>query len=233
MREEEQEHSPPEGELPNNGHRFRIKDCALAALSTGKSAQNLRELREILTTITPDSIYYHFWGALLRPRFDDPLYHNDFAIWSRYGLKDSVLAERLSIIDPADYPDLEDLRAELIEIIEERLDQVEVAPWARTNRQFFFIRSQLVAFDTHHLIHEPRDLADVVPKMSVGSIFLHVIDARRRTENRVDDFQAWIRDCYPEYEDLCRELSVLDPFFSGLSQIRSQLSAIFQSYFRR
>ena len=67
---------------------FAIKDCALVSIATGRRAQNLRELRDNIVTIHPGSIYYHFWGVLLRPSFDDPEYNNDFAVWVRHALND-------------------------------------------------------------------------------------------------------------------------------------------------
>jgi hypothetical protein len=215
----------------SGGQQFVVQDCALAAIATGRRAQNLRELRETLLTVHPDSIYYHFWGGLLRPRFDDPEYHNDFAIWSRYGLHDAVLAERLGIIDPTDFADLESLRQELVEVIEERLDESDWVPWAMADTQFYFVRSQIVVFDTHSRLQRPEQLAQAVPRMSVGSIFLHFVDARRRTEEAVDDFRAWLEGCFEGYEDLCSSLSKLDPFFSGLTELRKQLTNMFRSYF--
>lgn len=59
---------------------FAVKDCALIALATGEHAQTLRELREKISTIDAGSISYQFWGGLLRPRFDDPEFQNDFAV---------------------------------------------------------------------------------------------------------------------------------------------------------
>jgi hypothetical protein len=210
---------------------FAIQDCALSAIATGKRAQNLRELRDNLRTVHPDSIYYHFWGGLLRPRFDDPEYHNDFAIWSRYALQDAMLAERLGIIDPTDYTDLEGLREEVLEVVEERLDQLEWVPWSKPDKQFYFVRSQIIVFDTHSRIERPEDLAQAVPRMSMGSIFVHFVDARRRSADGLDDFRAWIEGCFDGYEDLCNGLAKLDPFFSGLSELRKELTKIFNSYF--
>jgi hypothetical protein len=69
--------------------------------------------------------------------------------------------------------------------------------------------------------------------MSLGSIFLHFIDARRRTPERADDFRAWIGTCFEGYEDLCDSLARLDPFFSGLSELRKELTKVFVSYFRK
>ncbi len=219
---------------PNaTGKPFAIQDCALAAIATGKRAQNLRELRDNLRTIHPDSIYYHFWGGLLRPRFDDPEYHNDFAIWSRYALQDAMLAERLGIIDPTDFTDLEGLREELVELVEERLDQLEWVPWSKPDKQFYFVRSQIIVFDTHSRIERPEELAWAVPRMSIGSIFVHFVDARRRSQDGLDDFRAWIAGCFDGYEDLCNSLARLDPFFSGLSELRKELIKVFNSYFRK
>jgi len=80
-------------------------------------AGNLRELRAIFRDVDLGSIYDHFWGGFLRPKFDDPEYPNDFAIWVRHALHDKVLVERLSLIDTKDFPDLESLRQEFHEII--------------------------------------------------------------------------------------------------------------------
>jgi hypothetical protein len=210
---------------------FRIKDCALVAIATGKKAQSLRELKDILIDVDAGSIYYHFWGGLLRPRFDDPEYHNDFAAWARHALHDSVLAERLSVITPTEFQDLEGLRQELVEVIEDRLDEIEIVPWARADEQFAYIRSQIVVFNTHKELRRPRELSSAVPHMSVGSIFYHFIDARRRTEDRIDDFCEWLKGLDGDHDSLCADLMALDPYFSTLVELRDRLSELFGRHF--
>ncbi|MBU2816804.1 hypothetical protein HF282_04775, partial [Acidithiobacillus ferrooxidans] len=69
------------------------------------------------------SIYYHFWGSLLQPRFGEREYNNDFAGWVLHSLHDARLAERMAMLDPREYPDLSELRFDLLEIIDERLDE--------------------------------------------------------------------------------------------------------------
>jgi hypothetical protein len=220
---------------PENRERepFAVKDCALVAIATGRRAQNLRELRDALRDIHPGSIYYHFWGGLLRPTFDNPEYNNDFAVWARGGLHDQALAERLAVIDPTDYTDLDDIRRELIDVVEERLDENEWIPWSKADNQFHFMRSQIVVFDTSNRISDPEELFDAVPRMSVSSIFYHVIDARRRSVFRVDDFRAWLWGFGDTYRNLCMELGALDPFFSTLTELRRRMSAVFADYFGR
>ena len=82
---------------------LQIKDCDLVAIATGVRAQNLKELRNNLLTCPPGCVYYHFWGGLIRPRFVDPEYNNDFAAWASHGIHDKKLAETLGVVDPTDF----------------------------------------------------------------------------------------------------------------------------------
>jgi hypothetical protein len=201
-----------------------VKDCALITIATGIRAQNLRELRDRLETIHPSSIYYHFWGRLLSPSFEQPEFNNDFAAWARHGLHDYVLAERLSVVDPTEFPDLELLRQELIEIIEERLYESAMVPWAKTDQQFYFKRSKIVVFDTKHQIAEPEMLTHVLPSLSLSSIFYHFIDARRRPPEGVDDFSAWLDAFGDTYSVLRNEIGSIDLYFATMSEIRTRLA---------
>lgn len=210
---------------------FEIKDCALIAVATGHRAINLKELRDNLNSISPDSIYYHFWGGLLQPRFEEREYNNDFAAWVWHGMHDGTLAERLAVIDPTDFADLEDLRQELLEIIEERLDERDYLSWLRASSRFEFIRSQIVIFDTRKRADKPQQLAELLPNLSTGSIFYHFIDARRRLDNHGDDFSFWLSGFGEECSELCRLLADIDPYFGSLHQLRDRLKKIFAEYF--
>jgi hypothetical protein len=218
-------------EHTNNLGSFAVKDCALVALATGRKAQNLREMRDHLLDIPQASVYYHFWGGLLRPTFDDPQFNNDFAIWSHYRLHDDVLAERLAVIDPTDFPDLDSLRQEVIEVIEQRLEEMGDPTWVPADRQFHFVRSQVVVFDTGIVIHRPEDLTEAIPAMSLGSVFYHFIDARRRFPFGVDDFRAWLSGFDGAYDELSGSLAGIDPYFITLSELRKQLSREFRNFF--
>ena len=210
---------------------FEIKDCALAAIATGQKAQNLKELRDCIETVVPGCIAYHFWAGKLRPRFDDPEFNNDFAAWASHALHDKVLAERLGMIDPTSFDRREDMKQELLDIIEERLDENEHIPWTSADQQFYFITSQIVVFSARRTIVKPGELVAIVPEMTSSSIFYHFIDARRRTFGHIDDFRAWLYGFEDGYRDLCDILSNVDPFFSTLPELRQQLCDIFIDYF--
>lgn len=206
---------------------FLVKDCALIAIATGKRALTLRELRDMLSEVDAATIYFHFWGALLQPRFEQREYGNDFAAWARHGLHDAVLAERLGMLDPTDFADLEALREGLVDTIEERLEGSEYLPWLRATRSFEFIRSQIVVFDSHKRAQSPEELGRLVRSLSTGSIFYHFVDARRRIPDRHDDFTAWLASFGDRCSVLCTRLSGIDPYFGSLTELREQILAAF------
>ncbi len=210
---------------------FAIKDCALISIATGFKAADLDDLLDNLQRVNLDSIYHHFWGGLLSPRFEQREFNNDFAGWVRHSLLEPVLAERLAAVDPGQISDLEELRQELVDIIEERMDESENSRWLRGRRQFEFLRSQLVVFDTRLTLERPEELLDVAERLSTSSIFYHFIDSRRRLSACCDDFSHWLGGFGTQYDDLCRELTAIDPFFSSLSQTREELSQLFRRHF--
>ena len=211
---------------------FVVKECALLTIATGKRARNLKEITDHLLTIHQGSIYHHFWGRLLRPRFADPEYNNDFAEWVHSALQDDILAERLSIMNPEAFADLESLRQGLLEIMEQRLDEIEMVAWAKRDMQFHFVRSQIIVFDTGERIEGPEYLVEALPKLSVRSVFYHFIDARHRRPEMMDDFRSWLRSYGDDYDDLCSQLASVDPYFGSLVELRTQLTNLFVNYFR-
>ncbi len=210
---------------------FALKDCALITLATGTKAQNLREFAEGLQNASLDSFIHHFWGRLLTPTFDEPEYNNDFASWAYHGLHDKPLAERLSMVIPTDYPDLEALRQEVVDVVEQRLDESELVPWAKADQQFYFLRSHIVIFDTGRRFTDPEELLPVFPTLSTGSIYYHFIDAQGRTENRCNDFTVWLSGLGECYRELGQKLCCVDPYFSSLKELRKIVTAIFRDCF--
>ncbi len=210
------------------GESFAIRDCALIAIATGQSAHTLIELRDRLEIVPESSIYYHFWGGLLRPRFDDPEYQNDFAVWVRHNIHDKTLAERMALVNPTDFSDMEMLRRELVDMIEERMDESDSLPWIKALNTFYFVRSQIVIFDTKKTLNLPEELGAHLPHMSLGSIFYHFIDSRRRTPLGSDDFTHWLSSFGNEYIVLIEQLSSIDPYFINLIELRDELAKMFK-----
>ncbi len=200
---------------------FRFRDCAVTTLSLGRSAQNLRELRDGVAEVPVESISHHFYESLLRPVFDDPEYRNDFALWARRQLHDNVLAERLGVIDPLELDDLESLRRLLLEVIEDRLYEAPYAPGVLPGHEFYFLKSQKVVLDMGRQAATPADLAAAIPHLPGGSIYYHFIEGRRRPPLRVDDFSAWLEGWGPATDAARQRLSGIDFHLWSLSELRA------------
>ena len=210
---------------------FEVRDCALVPISLGIRAQTLRGLADRLGEVPASSVYHHFWGGLLRPNFDDPEYNNDFASWAHYALHDGILAERLAVIDPADYEEIDDLRQELVDVIEARIYETEILLASKPDQKFEFLKSQIMVFDSEQHIRRPEELAEVIPRFTTSSIYYHVIDARRRNPNSRDDFRQWLSGLNGDYESVCRDLAQVDPYFTNLAHLRDELAALFRRHF--
>jgi len=199
---------------------FRVMDCAITTLALGRSAQNLRELRDRVQEVPVQSISHHFYESLLLPVFDDPDYRNDFALWASRHLHDDRLAERLGVIDPMEFEDLEVLRHHVVEVIEERLDETVVVPAVTAGHEFHFLSSRKVILDSGLRAATPADLAELAPRLPTGSIFHHFVEGRRRPPLKVDDFSVWL-ECWGEVYRPSRErLAAIDFHLWSLKEMR-------------
>src|SRR5207248_2824466 len=121
----------------------------------------------------------------LRTSFEFIEYHNDFSVWAHRALHDDVLAERIDIMSPIDYDDLEELRQELINRIEVRIEERESVPFSTQEDQFQFARAKIIIFDTNVIIQDPKDLPQIFPHLTMSTLFYHVIDASRRVPSKI------------------------------------------------
>jgi len=205
---------------------FEVKDCALLARMSGlPPAFNLRELRERIAVCGENVLFHHFCETTLRGTFDHPDYRNDFAAWSKLYLGDRVVAERLGILDPYAFSSLAELRAATLEVIDERLGESTMIPWARPGDELFFMEATTVVFDTGLRISHPRELAASIGAMTGGSVYFHFLEARRRPPFGKDDFTAWLleNDAGGTSRPYAEALARIDFSFHDLAHLRKEL----------
>lgn len=205
---------------------FFVKDCALITRMAGiGTAMNLRELEDRISIAPAECLFHHVCETVIRPTFDDPEYHNDFAVWAARHLRDRVLAERLAIVNPYKMTDLEEVRRHLIDIIEERLSEVPHIPWSPPGHEFQFMRAVTVVFNTGVVLETPEDLHREIPHMSLSSIYYHFVEARRRREDGLDDFSGWLLDSDGAVEPFIKALKSVDFYFFSLAELKRNLIA--------
>lgn len=208
----------------NQSMPFEVKDCALITRMAGiGTAMNLRELQDRIGICPVECLFHHFCETVIRPTFDDPEFRNDFAIWAARELRDKILAERLAIMNPYKLGSFEDLRLQLMDILDERLSEVAYIPWAQRGREFYFKQAVTVVFDTGLALVEPRDLLDALPHLSMGSVYYHFVEARRRTDGGLDDFSAWMKEFATETGPIREALAGVDFYFLTLSELKRTL----------
>jgi hypothetical protein len=110
------------------------------------------------------------------------------------------------------------------------MDEDDGASRVEAEHPFFFMRSQIVVFDTHLRVDTPEALTELIPELSLGSLFYHFIDSRRRTPTGGDDFSQWLNSWGDRYRDLVDEIQTIDPYFNSLIELREDLAAIFASH---
>lgn len=219
--------------MNNSTKPFIVRNCALAAIATGERANSLLELRDKLAIVDEGCLYYHFWSGHLHPQFVHNQHHNDFASWVFHRLHDNVLAEKLSVIDPTEYDSMEDLRQDVLEVIEERLDEHEIILWTKKEDQFHFICATIIIFEGNFTITLPKELAKAIELLPPSSIFYHFIDARKRTVERTDDFSIWLKTFGDHFDELIDSIQAIDPYFLSLTQIREELASTCKNYFEK
>lgn len=209
---------------------FEVKDCALLTRMSGlPPALNLRELRDRIAGCHPDVLYHHFCETPLVASFDYPDYRNDFAVWVEHCLGDEVLAEKLGSIDGYAYASMEELRAVTIDVIEERLGEVMMVPWARPGHELNFMRAITVVFDTGERIVHPRELPVAISRMTNGSIYFHALEARRRPPVGLDDFSSWLGDLEGDWSAELQVIRQIDIAFCTLSELRANLVTVLRA----
>jgi len=198
---------------------FAVKDCSLVRNATGRLCVNLRELLDAVRSVPDSVLEHHMMRCALEDHFELHEFPNDFARWCWTVLGDNVLGEQLALVDPYRQASTEELRAVLVNVLEERLWGVERVPWCRPGLELHLISSRLIAYDTGERVSTPASLLESIERMSTRSLFFHVHDARRRTAGQSDDFSSWLEMCGAE-PSLVTRLRAIDFYFLNLTQLR-------------
>jgi len=147
---------------------------------------------------------------------------NDFAVWVTDALADEVLGERLASIDTFSFPNLGALRERIIATIEEYVTTNPTLREAMPGREFHFLKLLSVILPIPYAAHDLREFTEALRKISLGSLYFHVFDARLRLGRGLNDFSIWFQDSLGESE-LAQEIARLDPYIYTLEGLRSAL----------
>lgn len=201
---------------------FRFLGCSEIQEILGKQADDERTLAELLEEVPLDSIYFHTHSFFLRHRFIERTYPNDFAEWVGEQVRDHVLAERLSVVDPFEYSSLEALREEVVSLIDDHLSGLATVPRAGFGTPFYFSRSRILEIPTGREARTLQEFRAAIAEVDVSVIYFHVFESHLRLQREENDFSAWIRNGL-QLPELADRMRALNPYLGSLERLRSNL----------
>lgn len=169
---------------------FRFVSCMELREVLGKRAMDEHRLLELIEEVPADSIYYHTHSYFLRHAYTQQLYSNDFATWVVLYAQDRLLGERLGVLDPFDFSDIEQLRDEILRIMSEHLNHSTV-PRCVVSEPFEFIRSHIIEIPLGLEARTLCEFHDALANVEVGAVYNHVCEARMRKRQLSVDFARW------------------------------------------
>lgn len=199
---------------------FEFKQCVSIIKSTGKKAKNLRELREVISIVSDESIFHHTYQYFLKGHILE--YTNDFAHWAGESLEERALGERLSGIDPYGFRNVVELRNELLRVIDEYLEKFPEPREAMPGDDFYFNQTITLTFPVGIWVRNLAEFLIALKYIDAGSIYYHFYEARVRLGEGVDDFSAWIQNVLLNKE-LADRIRSIDPFMHSVDGIREHI----------
>jgi hypothetical protein len=192
----------------------------------GRRVFDEQELLDALDEVPVDSIYVHTHGYFLRHKYIAGPYPNDFATWAAIQVRDRVLGEKLAVLDPFEFPDMEAVRAELISLIDDHLRTMRSVPRVVFGEPFEFMQSRVLEVPTGIKVTTLEEFRSAIANtVDASVIYYHVIEARRHRGRRRGDFGLWIAEGLGD-EALAERVSRLNPYGLSLEGIRARLVAL-------
>jgi hypothetical protein len=191
----------------------------------GRRAFDEQELLDALDEVPVDSIYFHTHGYFLRHKYIAGPYPNDFATWAAIQVRDRVLGEKLAVLDPFEFADLEAVRAELISLIDDHLASMRSVPRVAFGEPFDFMQSRVLEVPTGIKVRTLAEFRDALATVDAGAIYYHVVEARMHKGRRRGDFAVWLEDQL-RLRPLAERVARLNPYGASLEGLRAKLLAL-------
>jgi hypothetical protein len=200
---------------------FEFIACLGLRQMLGRSAWDERELLDGIEEVPADSIYFHTTNAFLRSRYLTAPYANDFATWAAIQVRDRILGERLAVIDPFAFSDVEGLRTEIVSIVDDHLRGLEMVPRIVYGEPFHFMRSTIIAVPTGLRAHTLKEFATALRRVELSVIYYHMFEPVRDPE-MVADPAHWLEQSLGMPE-LAAKVRGLNPYVRSLQGLRARL----------
>jgi len=210
----------------NEGFNFHTQYHLVELL--GRKARNPEELLNGIKTVPASCIYYHTHRFLQQHHYLSPEPPNDFAFWLMEILHLSSLGEEFLSVDTVSYCDLEKLRRDFVDILEDYIlkdgKNVDCIP----GFEFHFLACKTLVLPLPYTAHNLPEFAQMLSKVSIRSLYFHMFEARMRLNVPDNDFSQWLKGMGED--QLAQEISKLDPYNITLESLRRKMIGMVERY---
>jgi hypothetical protein len=220
-------------ELVKASEPFRLFTRLHLSELTGLKASTISELLALIKTVSGACIYHHTHRFLQQHQHLSPEPPNDFAYWVSNMLGEEELGEKLASIDIIQYSSVRSLREKIIRVIEDYLkkDPMVTKRFVEPGAEFHFIKSLSFVFPTSYVATDLKELADILRKITIDSIYYHIFESRLRLEKGKNDLSLWIEKAIGN-KALADKLSRLDPYTFTMEDLRKKIVTLIERSIR-
>jgi hypothetical protein len=208
---------------------LQFRSTASLERLTGRKAYTLGELLHLIHTCTESSIFYHTFSAFLKMREVRVPYNSDFALWAYQGLGEKALAEKMRAVDFAEHNTVESLRSRLAGIIESYHSLRPMAFEKKADEPFYLHDVQRFVYLTDKFAYDLKSFRELLPTISLYSLYYHFIESRLETKLQTDDFSNWIQESL-QLPDLAKKIRGIDIHMYDLEGLRSRITALIDEH---
>ncbi|HIC97156.1 MAG TPA: hypothetical protein EYP11_01990 [Aquificaceae bacterium] len=199
---------------------FIFKTELWTAAYTGIKANTLATFTKALREVDDDTIYYHLYRNMFEYHFLPTDFGNSFAYWlAENGFP--ALAEKFSSIDLMECVCIKDVRSEMLKILESY-----GGDGGRVCKPFYFIRAVRKVLDVGVRAGSVEELAAGIGKVSINSLFYHLITSRLVHGEPTNDFSRWLRSVGEE--EKAKAIDGLELMAHSLYDIREMILDILE-----
>lgn len=156
--------------------------------ATGIKAYTLKDFIATLKSIDLSSIFYHTYVNIFNYHNLPTYYNNSFAYWL-FKNNYLVLAEKISVIDPLEYFDLEELRKTFVKVLEEEYSK---NPEEKVIVPFIFISAEREIIECDMVAQNMEEFIRLFKNSSINSLFYHLITSRLENKTLINDYSSWL-----------------------------------------
>jgi hypothetical protein len=192
-------------------------------------ASNLNQLYPLLSKVSDASIFHHTFQSLEAFHYLTEGFVNDFAQWTLAGLNENPLAEQLAAVDMRDFVSLAELRAKLVQVVGDYIQQNPAAGARQGFEPFYFLETVSVTVPTGVTVRTLKDFVGGLESASLSSIHFHFLTSRLRLHLISNDFSLWLRTSL-DLPELAEQIERIDIYTNTLEGVRHKIIDLAQPW---